>query len=197
MLNVDDLSDSYRDSLEDRYDHDLEEAFDECNEVISDLEDEGVDTEWVGAYECLKMLDRQEEGFDLSGSDRFGRGGKIVVPDQETAVLFRGELEGQLSDGMWENHWNPYDGWKDYVGREIEVDPGRDSVKWEPEPSQKVDFREFIEDERTGEPAIGRMLFQVRMSGTDADYSRDDLMADFNRIGSTGRYAPEPEDHGF
>lgn len=194
MLSLDGYSrEDYPEELAERkgMETDPEKAVEFCNEQIQQLEDEGFDTDWIHLSDCFTSIALREKGIPDEKEYKFSdkTEGELVVPNKESFVLYSQELQGQLSDGHWENHWNPIDGWMDHTRRDVRIEEGS-GPNFVPEPQQEARYIDYLESD-WGENAAARMLFHVRTSGANEDYTLRELEDDVKAFGEPGRHQPE------
>ena len=106
----------------------------------------------------------------------------LTFPNYRTAVIWIAEIEGQISDGAWENRqWEAGWSWEDFCNATIKVDQSLESAKGESKGNYWPDLN--YKDQLTQfDGQAERMIYFVRASGLDRGYGMDDLMADLEAI---------------
>ena len=144
--------------------------------------------EWITNYDALKVAEIEQHGFDEFLSERnahveklFDNVGRIVFPNKTLAVLWCFEIEGQISDGHWENAGID---WKTYTHATVRVNRALDEPEFDLQKNVRtLDFSELTEFDGLA----GRMRFHALASGVTAKYSRDDLEHDLTLLSQANK----------
>jgi len=107
----------------------------------------------------------------------------LTFPNYRTAILWIVEIDGQISDGAWENYkWNKHGrrwSWEDLCYAEIEVNENLDMAAGEGDYCPHLNYTEEL-TEYDGQ--VERMIYYIRASGLDPEYDKSDLMDDLRAI---------------
>jgi hypothetical protein len=121
------------------------------------------------------LKERNEDIERVQKSDGFKS--KLGVENKEQAVLWLTEIDGQISDGIWEN--DPrlmHNAWTYYTFATITLDGS--GLKTSAYALPGVDITRML---REGPNLIGRMLIKVRES-VNSNYTYKDLVEDINAL---------------
>lgn len=120
-----------------------------------------------------KRLEKQNGIYDSDTE------GVIRFPNEAIAVVWMDEILGQISDGMWENSAL---NWMAYTQLAVEVD---EYLEY-PEIDSDVEIPDFT-SLLNNKALIARMLFLVRASRIEEDYSEVGLAADLGKLENANR----------
>lgn len=152
----------------------------EVTKVVTDLQEEGIDTEWVSKYDCDRILGVKENGLESHLDEQESRNNNtITFPTKSAAVIWMNEITGQISDGAWENKNWSWGDWSDYTDAQVEVDESLETAEWD---GVRVDSLGITQKMTEYSGMVGRMIFYVRASGVDPSYTKSDLEEDLRSI---------------
>lgn len=152
-------------------------------QVLVDLEEEGHEVEWVYPSDVKTAMGTKKQGIkpriESHNEKNTGNRNIITFPSFTAALVWLDELRGQISDGAWENHEWRRGTWEDYCNATIKVDTDSTKVTWDGRSVDDLEFHDVVEGSKG---MRGRMLYLVRASEIDEDYTEDNLMEDIRRI---------------
>lgn len=161
---------------------DNKKAEEKHKNVIQDMRDQNIETEWVRDSANIKdpfrfyTLDNQDAVQKLSPEGFL----TITLPNYRLAVLWHFEINGQLSDGIWENYdWKVKSYWE-LQGATVQVDTSLDEAKAD-DPVDALQFKKHLTE---FDSHVGRQIYYVRASGLDPNYTRKDLKNDLEKLDS-------------
>lgn len=153
------------------------------------LEANGFDLDWIrdenrNAYRHAQAVEDGVESLAAIENPDDPSGTIRMTPIH--AMVWIGELTGQISGGAWENYWHrdngvPRDGWESLVNLDVVVDPDADGVEIDgPVPHTNLDVTGKMMDL---DAQVGRIAYF--MSAVDMPDDRDDvrdLLEDFDAV---------------
>lgn len=158
--------------------------------------------DWISSYDAIKLYairkKIEEDGFEswlesvnenkgkwyeAGRSQKVGTSNVVILPNQRLAVIWQEEAVGQISDGIWENssklntddYGEAKDKWREYTNADVDVVQNKIELDGY---APSIDFTRLLNLPEQQ----ARMVYQVRMSGADPSYTREDLKSDIKKL---------------